>query len=63
MKGKVASNQTYKIGTVETVKVRKTGRRYYVNLDRCTVEAYRIQVGDILRVKLEEGHRGGSEAE
>lgn len=50
--------EAYKIGTVETLKVRKTGRRFYVNLGRFTIEAFGIEAGDILKVKIEEGYRG-----
>ena len=49
--------KSYKIGTVETLRVCSTGRRFYVNLDRWTVEAYAIKTGDILKVKIEEGIR------
>ncbi len=52
---------SYKIGTVETLKVRKTGRRFYVNLDAYTVEAFGIKTGDILKVKIEEGIRTSEE--
>jgi len=47
----------YRIGTVETCKVKKSGRRFYVNLDADTVEAFGIQVGDILEVEIKKGHR------
>jgi len=50
-------SKTYKIGTVETLKVKKSGRRLYVNLDAETVDAFGIQVGDILRVEVKEGIR------
>ena len=49
--------RTYKIGTVEQLKVYSSGRRLYVNLDRDTVDAYGIARGDLLRVKIEEGVR------
>ena len=49
--------KSYKIGTVEALKVCSTGRRFYVNLGKSTVQAYGIQVGDILKVKIEEGIR------
>ena len=55
--------ESYKVGTVETVKVNKTGRRFYVNLDRYTVEAFGIQAGDILKVKIEEGSRASEKGE
>ena len=57
----VSVDKPYKIGTVEALKVRKTGRRFYVNLDTFTVEAYGIEVGDILRVKIEEGVKPSEE--
>lgn len=48
-------NKTYKIGTVESLKVKSSGRRLYVNLDADTVTAFGIEAGDILKVKIEEG--------
>ena len=50
-------SEAYKIGTVETFRVCKTGRRFYVNLDRYTVEAYGIEAGDLLKVEIKEGRR------
>ena len=50
-------SKAYKIGTVETLRVKSSGRRLYMNLDKDLVECYGIQVGDILRVKIEEGVR------
>ena len=47
-------NEVEKIGTVELLKVKTTGRRLYVNLDRLTVDAYGIEKGDTLRVKIVE---------
>ena len=49
--------EAYRIGTVEVLKVKKTGRRFYLNLDAETVEAYGIKVGDILKVEIKEGRR------
>ena len=49
--------EAYRIGTVEVLKVKKTGRRFYLNLDAETVEAYGIEVGDILKVEIKEGRR------
>lgn len=46
--------EAQKIGTVELLKVKTTGRRLYVNLDKLLVDAYGIQRGDTLRVKIEE---------
>lgn len=43
-----------KIGTVEILKVCRSGRRTYVNLDSYTVDTYGIKAGDTLRVKIEE---------
>ena len=54
-------SHTYKIGTVETLRVNRSGRRFYVNLDSFTVRAYGIEPGDILRVKIEEGIRPETE--
>jgi len=51
--------RAYKIGTVEALKVKKTGRRLYLNLDAETVEAFGIEVGDILKVEIKEGRRSG----
>jgi len=48
---------TYKIGTVEMLKVKKTGRRLYVNLDRVLCEAFGIEPGHVLRVRILEGIR------
>jgi len=47
----------YRIGTVEALKVKKSGRRFYVNLDAETVEAFGIEVGDILEVEIKKGHK------
>ena len=46
---------TYKIGTVEMLKVKRTGRRFYMNLDTETCECFGIESGDTLRVKIIEG--------
>ncbi len=48
-------NKAYKIGTVEMLKVKKSGRRFYVNLDADTVEAFGIETGDTLRVEIASG--------
>ena len=53
--------KSYKIGTVETLRVCSTGRRFYVNLGKFTVQAYGIEKGDILKVKIEEGIRPSEE--
>jgi hypothetical protein len=55
--------KTYKIGTVETLRVNKTGRRFYLNLDAFTVQAYGIETGDLLKVELKEGMRPGAKEE
>ena len=47
----------YKIGTVEALKVKRSGRRFYVNLDADTVEAFGIEVGDLLKVEIKEGRK------
>lgn len=52
-----------KIGTVEILKVRRSGRRVYVNLDPYTVRTYDIKAGDSLRVKIEEVIRAEPEGE
>jgi len=49
--------RTYRIGTVETLKVKKSGRRFYVNLDADLVYAYGVRPGDILKVEIKEGIR------
>ena len=49
--------KAYRIGTVEALKVKRTGRRFYLNLDAETVEAYGIEVGDILKVEIKQGIR------
>ena len=46
--------RTHRIGTVETLKVKSSGRRLYVNLDADLVLAYGIQTGDILKVEIKE---------
>jgi hypothetical protein len=43
-----------KIGTVELLKVHKTARRLYVNIDKALADSYFIQPGDTLRVRIEE---------
>jgi len=49
--------EAYKIGTVETLRVCKTGRRFYVNLSAYTIQAFGIQAGDILKVEIKEGFK------
>ena len=49
--------KAYKIGTVEALKVKRTGRRFYVNLGAETIECFGIEVGDILKVRIQEGVR------
>ena len=53
----IRMTRAYKIGTVEALKVKSTGRRFYLNLDAETVEAFGIEVGDILKVEIQEGRR------
>ena len=48
--------RTHRIGTVEMLKVKSSGRRLYVNLDADLVGAYGIQPGDILKVEIKERH-------
>jgi len=43
-----------KIGTVEIVRVSSSGRRRYIKLTKELCDAYGIEVGDKLRVKIEE---------
>lgn len=47
----------YKIGTVEVLRVKRSGRRHYVNLPSDLVIAYAIKVGDVLKVEIKEGIR------
>ena len=49
--------RSYRIGTVETLKVKSSGRRFYMNLDADTVEAYGIEAGDLLKVEIKEGRK------
>lgn len=59
----VYTGKTYKIGTVETFRVNKTGRRFYLNLAAFTVQAYGIEPGDLLKVELKEGVRPDAKEE
>lgn len=49
--------KAYRIGTVEALKVKRSGRRFYLNLDTVTVDAFGIQVGDVLKVAIKLGIR------
>jgi len=42
-----------KIGTVEILSVRRHARRYYLPLKKDLVDAFGLNVGDRLRVKIE----------
>jgi len=46
---------TYKIGTVELLRVKRSGRRLYVNLDRVMAEAFGIEPGHVLKIRILEG--------
>ena len=43
-----------RIGTVEVVKVKSSGRRLYVNLAAELIAAFGIQAGDLLKVEIKE---------
>lgn len=45
--------QLEKIGTVEILSVRSHARRYYLPLRKDLVDAFGLEVGDRLRVKIE----------
>ena len=45
-----------RIGTVEMLKVKSSGRRLYMNLKRDLVDAYAIEAGQILKVEIKEKH-------
>jgi len=42
-----------KIGTVEILSVRRHARRYYLPLKKDLVDAFGLNVGDRLKVKIE----------
>lgn len=42
-----------KIGTVEILSVRHSGRRYYLPLKQDFITAFGLKTGDRLRVKIE----------
>lgn len=46
-----------KIGTVEIVEVKRSGRRTYVNLDGLTVNTFELKPGDRLRIRILEVFR------
>lgn len=46
--------RTHRIGTVEMLKVKSSGRRLYVNLDADLVTAFGISAGDLLKVEIKE---------
>jgi len=43
-----------KIGTVEMLKVKSSGRRLYLNLYADLIAAFGIKAGDLLRVEIKE---------
>lgn len=43
-----------KIGTVEIIRVSSSGRRRYLKLTKELCDAYGIEVGDKLKVRIEE---------
>ena len=46
--------QGQKIGTIEIIRVSSSGRRRYLKLTKEFCDAFGIEVGDKLRVKIEE---------
>ena len=48
--------KVHRIGTVEMLEVKSSGRRLYVNLDADLVNAFGIRKGDILKVEIKERH-------
>jgi len=48
-----------KIGTMEIVKVSRHGSGYYLRLSKWIVEAFGIQKGSLLRIKIESLVREG----
>ena len=46
--------KTHRIGTVEMLKVKSSGRRLYVNLAKELVDSFGIRKGDTLRVEIKE---------
>ena len=54
---------TEKIGVAQLAKVKTTGKRYYVSLDKKIVEVYHIDVGDMLLIDVRELFRQPYEEE
>ena len=46
--------ETEKIGVISLYEVKYSGRKHYIKLDRKTVDAYDIKIGDVLKVELKE---------
>lgn len=46
--------ETKKIGIVSLYRVKTTGRRHYLTLDKIMVQNYDIKVGDVLKVEIKE---------
>lgn len=51
---KMSITHVQKIGTVEILPVRRSGRRYYLPLRKDFIDALGLEVGDRLRVKIVE---------
>ena len=51
--------ETIKIGTVELMTVKRSGRRLYLSIDKILADCYGIEPGDTLRVKIEALMKGG----
>ena len=49
--------EVHRIGTVELLKVKSSGRRLYVNLSAELLEAFGIEAGDLLKVEIKELHK------
>ena len=41
-----------KIGTTELLRVKGTGRRFYVNLSKVLCDSFDLEIGDVLRVVI-----------
>ena len=50
----MSMRRAQRIGTVEVVKVKSSGRRLYVNLDADFIAAFGIEAGDLLKVEIKE---------
>jgi hypothetical protein len=58
-----SKKMTEKIGVTQLSKVKTTGKRYYVSLDRKIVEVYGVNVGDTLLIDVKELFRKPPEEE